>query len=415
MALAISSSTLALAIAPLVFAAPASAQDWTIPAGQTLVYDATLGPVVLDNLIIETGATLQIVGHIPFRLTAHQSVRIAGRLDLSGRSNPGVLSFNTTNIPEPGSDGPCGGGRGGTGSFLTTQSTPIGGGGFGAHNSVNGGGRGGESGFNPNSNSAFRRPGGGGGGALAPNQPIDPNPQSPLNIGLIAESGRAGAPQATGAITNVSPPHGGAQGPIPFIDGDRLNDFWGEKLDPSTQTLIHGELPRPLGGSGGGAGGDASQTAVFPMMPFDPTGDEKGSGGGGGGGLGLILARSIVISAGGRIVDNGGNGGGGENTNGFDRIGGGSGGGSGGYLVLEANLFDLSNAGTNCITALGGRGGAGADNVFGAICAGGNGGPGVIQMHTPTGTESDVLLPLGKTLDDMTSPNAHVLLPKLKQ
>ena len=231
----------------------------------------------------------------------------------------------------------------------------------------------------------------------------------PSNRGLIALRGWPGGALGTGAISQSARAQGGDAGASYFSDGSPDNDFWGHRL--TAGGVVAGELGLPVGGSGGGAGGDAVNSATFPLIPFIPTGDEKGAGGGGGGGLGLVLTQRFVIGPQGAVRADGGDGGGGENTNYFDRVGGGSGGGSGGMLMVQAVEFDLSEAHTDSITALGGEGGQGAGNKYKVDGAGGQGGPGLLQFHTPDGTDAAISLPAGQSLEALTSPDAHVLLP----
>lgn len=401
-------SVLALMLAP---AAPPPG-DFVVGAGQIVVYDTANGPILAPNVFIEAGGTLRVVGTQSFHMRASRLVQIDGTIDLSGFDSHGVVTIATANLPEPGANGEAGGGNGGTGNPIFTTYCPAGGNALDAQGQPARGGRGGESGYSPGFDATFRRPGGGGGGALGPDQPVNPNPDDPTNLGRIARPGRNGALMAFGALTAQHPPAGGAPGTTPFTDGNPNNDFFGHEFDPVTQTIIVGELTQPLAGRGGGGGGNAMQATMFPpQLPFTSSSEQVGAGAGGGGGLGVIIAVKIAIGAGGRIRCNGGHGGGGENTNGFDRIGGGSGGGSGGMVIVEARIVDLSHASANCITALGGRGGAGANDFFDAISAGGNGGPGIIQIHVPHGAAS-IQLPPGMTLDQLTAPAAHVLLPE---
>ena len=74
--------------------------------------------------------------------------------------------LNTTFQPEPGAPGNAGGGRGGTGSEFTVQSTPRGGSGLGAFGEIDGGGQGGESSYSPTNQVDDRRAAGGGGGVF---------------------------------------------------------------------------------------------------------------------------------------------------------------------------------------------------------------------------------------------------------
>jgi hypothetical protein len=126
---------------------------------------------VRDVAILSTGTVL-IQGPNPCRILASGTVRIDGQVLLRGNNNLGVTTMNMTSIPEWGAPGQAGGGRGGTGSYLTTQSTPAGETGSGAFNAPGLGGVGGEAGFNPNFQSDitddYRRPGGGGGGRFGP-------------------------------------------------------------------------------------------------------------------------------------------------------------------------------------------------------------------------------------------------------
>ena len=387
----------------------ASPQDWTIPAGLTVQYDTENGPVAVDRLTIEPGATLEIVGPRAFRLLARDSLHIAGTLDFSGQDNRGVSTLGTANIPEPGAAGGPGGLAGGVGSHQTSQSTARGGPGLGwdPQLPIDEGGRGGETSYS-NAGREFRRAAGGGGGVFGPDRPSE---ASGGLRGLVAMPGfEGGPPPGLGAESQSTTAQGGDVGvSTRFLDGDPDNDFWGRKR--TERGILRGELGAPIGGAGGGAGGDAVNSDSFPLIPFVPTGDEKGAGGGGGGGLGSLLANRIVIEGAGQILANGGSGGGGENTVFFDRVGGGSGGGSGGMILIHARLFDFRDAAINALQAVGGRGGQGADNAFDVTGAGGDGGPGLIQLHTYGGSSASILLPLGRSLDELCLPDAHVLLP----
>ncbi|MFT5734013.1 MAG: hypothetical protein ACJAZN_003826 [Planctomycetota bacterium] len=414
----------ALALSSL---ASAQGQDFIVPSGSTIIYNTAVnGPIDVNRFIIERNATFAVVGARPLKISA-ASVEIDGVLTASGQNSQGVTSLNTTNQPEFGAPGNAGGGAGGVGSSLMAESTPAGLKGEEAYGLnlmgiAPGGGQGGETGYAPFGPNAKenRRGAGGGGGALASNQPVTADPFAEENLGLIAQPGMGGGPNGTGALSANAPAAGGLPGLPFFQDGTSDNDFWGTKVTPAG-TLI-GEARRPLPGRGGGAGGDAVASATFPRDPFSISGDEKGAGGGGGGGLVLIVTRSFRLGDEGRLLANGGSGGGGENVIFFDRVGGGSGGGSGGWIVLESPMMDLSNASDNSIVALGGQGGQGRENRFPGgpfgndiIGAGGNGGPGVIQLHVPSGLESQILLPANKSAADLTQPDAHVLLPELIQ
>lgn len=394
--------------------APLGAQhsDWTILGSTT--FDAGQGLVEVGDLTIAAGATLRFVGDAPVNLRVHGTLRVDGTLDASGSGFPssiGVTTFNTTNLQEPGRAGGPGGGRGGIGNVINFASSPIGGDGVGGYFST-GGGHGGESGFDASSSVDARRPGGGGGGALGPALPlVVPNPLDPLNTGRAARHGRDGSNLASSALDPASVPAGGLAGVVPFVDADPDNDFFGRKVVVGTGRIVVGELVTPRGGSGGGAGGNAVQSAVFPNPNWTVSSDEKGAGGAGGGGLLIVRAQLVVVGPEGRIRLDGAAGGSGENSSGINCVGGGSGGGSGGMLVLHARRIDLGAAQDACIRALGGDGGRGMNNMPDAVGAGGDGGPGLLQFHVANGA-NDVILPAGRTLADMTLPPAHVLLPQ---
>lgn len=385
---------------------------WIIPAGTTVIYDTSNGPVNVGLLHVQAGAILRFEGPQRAEVHAGRGILLEGTIDASGRGNVGVVQLNSADIPEPGQVGGPSGGGGGTGSSLTTQSTPRGGAGVSSLGAgFHGGGRGGESGHGSPSISG-RRPGGGGGGAFGPDEPaVLGDPTDPANIGLLALDGVDGGATAVGALSGSLVPRGGRAGERPFVDASVDNDFWGTHVDPVTGVVTVGELSAPIGGQGGGAGGDASSSSTWPTTPFQAPGDEKGAGGGGGGGL-LILETPILRPRGdAKILCNGGHGGGGENTSFLNRVGGGSGGGSGGMVLIQARRIDLRMANTlEMIVAKGGAGGPGANNQPFATGGGGQGGPGLIQFHVPDA--GDILLPPLAQLRDVTTPTAHVLEPQ---
>lgn len=368
------------------------------------------GQVNVRHLVIQAGASIKSVGVNAVKIQASGNVLIRGTLDVSGFDRPDVATLNTGNQPEVGAAGTAGGGAGGTASFLTTTSTPQGGNGFGPFNQANLGGQGGESGFGQGGKDV-RRPGGGGGGRLGPNA-TGGTDLSGVSFGMIGEPGFDGGPQATGAITGLKPPKGGALGFPPFFDSDENNNFYGSSFDGTS--VILGELSKPSAAGGGGAGGDAVTDSVFPHSSWGPGTDEKGCGGAGGAGsLHVLCLGNITLEGDGRIIAKGGNGGSGENTINNDHLGGGSGGGGGGHIVLEAGsqvVFDGVTA--NCIAAQGGKGGQGKPSS--TLNKGGSGGPGLIQIHVLDPTLDIVFqnaLPTANTLNEVTFPDAMTLVP----
>ncbi|MEM6569115.1 MAG: hypothetical protein AAF957_11925 [Planctomycetota bacterium] len=395
---------------------PAGTFDWVIQTGETVFLDTSIdqitggpggtatttvsvigGVVDVRDLEIREGASLVLVGPNPCTILASGRVVVDGSISADGGNSFGVVTLNTTNQPEEGGAGRVGGGDGGTGSFLTSQSTPRGGAGEGAFGMAAGGGEGGETGFAPDGGILARerrRGAGGGGGRFGPDieyvwsegVDVPTRYRCQTNIGMDAEPGFLGSLEGTGAISQAAPPQGGAIGPAPFFDSTDENDFFGTMIRPDGSQVL-GELPSVWAGAGGGGGGDAVASATFPLTPFSPQGDEKGAGGGGGaGGLSIIALGPIEVGPNGSITADGGSGGGGENFIFFDRIGGGSGGGSGGHIVLSSASQVVVRARVDGptvgpfylddpdaveherrpIRALGGQGGAGRQNRCGA-------------------------------------------------
>ena len=382
--------------------------DYHVPAGQTITINTTTATItggpggapvasqtvingVLDvrDLYVPPSSRLLFVGPNPVTILASGTVLVEGTIAVNGGDNDGVGTLNTTFQPEPGAAGNAGGGKGGTASFLTSSSTPQGGTGNGAFNQAGRGGGGGETTYALSGDENRRRAAGGGGGALGSDVFYDHDDDDMTAerkcqtlVGMDGEQGFSGSAQGTGAISQSARAVGGFLGPVPFTDNFDNNNFFGTQIT-STGELIIGELDQIWAGSGGGAGGDASNSATFPQVPFQTGGDEKGSGGGGGaGGLTILAIGSITVADGGFIAANGGYGGGGENTLFFDRVGGGGGGGSGGHIVLSSAAFievagESVNSGdeyrdTNAghrdrpLSAIGGQGGAGHENRGGA-------------------------------------------------
>jgi hypothetical protein len=389
--------------------------DWHIPPGTDFILNTTSatitggpggdptntesvinGVVDIRDLRIPPNSTLIIQGPNICTILATGSVIIEGRISVDGSSSKGVGTLNTTNQPEPGASGNAGGGKGGTGSYLTNQSTPRGGAGWGAFNVSNGGGQGGETSYS-SLGIIYRRAAGGGGGTFGPDVYYSYGPGLTENlarcqelIGLDVEHGCGGGPDpAKGAESQTERAQGGFPGPRPFTDGDDTNDFLGTMLT-ADQHLILGELDHVWAAGGGGAGGNSVDSDSFPLDPWSNTGDEKGAGGGGGaGGLRILALGQIEVHApNGSITANGGQGGGGENpsSGGFSHVGGGSAGGGGGHIVLSSASYisvegfsssagewfnDYVQAGLELhynrpISAVGGQGGSGKNDKGGS-------------------------------------------------
>jgi hypothetical protein len=399
---------------------------------------AVNGVLNVRNLRIEDGGRLLFTGPNPAKILATGTVEVFGEIDISGVDSEPVAQLNSPNIPQPGAAGNGGGGKGGRGSPFTTTSTPKGENGFGPFDVANGGGVGGESGFNEGGNEEQRRGAGGGGGRLATEYVSLTDSGFQVNARL----GGLGASTAQGALTFQSPPQPGAFGPAAFIDTNPNgtlntgNDYFGTAVD-GVGTIIPGELPAPVAGSGGGGGGDSINSSIFPSAEFILNKERKGGGGGGGAGQLQILALDTVrFGANGQILCNGGRGGEGESTGGTNQIGGAGGGGSGGHVIVQAGIrLDFSaNPVAGAVQAISGQGGKGQgdgtnNSTPAALGSGGDGGGGVIQFHVPDFVALDPLDPPSKPgvllpsplppgvsnvqqyLDFVSAPNAKRLVP----
>ena len=383
-----------LTLSSLVLVGPDRPVDFCVPPGETVVYDTESGPLRVRDLTIGAGGTLRVRGTRPFVVRASRRVQVDGLLELSGFD--ARVSTGGTDVREPGGAGGPGGGAGGAASHNVRGATARGDSGEDRLGLTRGGG-GGESALLQLG--SFRRAGDGGGGALAADQPEVDEPTDPANLGLVVGAGEDGSPDALGALSGTPPPRGGLAGSPVFVDGVPANDFWGVALDAEGNP-VRGELDRPVGGRGGGGGGDSIPDSVFPPLDWQPDQGEKAGAGGGGGGLGIVIAETIVAGPFGEIRSNGGAGALGQNGLFVDGVGGDGGGGSGGYLVLAASTIDLSPALGVPLSAVGGPGGV--------VRPEGHGGPGVIQLHTPDAT--GVRLPVGRELAELSRPDAWSLL-----
>jgi len=386
--------------------------DWHIPPGADIVLDTAgdtivggpggvptgtqsvvNGVVDVRDVFIPATSRLIVTGPFACTILATGKVTVLGEISVRGSDNLGVNSLNTTFQPEPGAKGQAGGGDGGTGSYLTNQSTPRGGPGDGPFGAKGKGGQGGETSYSSQGIQA-RHGAGGGGGRLGHDITYDhdldggavtPMVRCQTLVGLDIEHGSRGGKLGLGAESQSERAWGGLPSSGPWSDPSDDNDFFGSMLR-ADGTIVHGEVDTVWAGSGGGGGGDAVDSDSFPLVPWDPAGDEKGAGGGGGaGGLRVLAIGPIQIGDEehpGRIAADGGDGGGGEDS--AYRIGGGSGGGSGGHVVLSSAAEIVVYGKTDSalpwyhddpeeivhdgrpFSALGGQGGAGNFNKGGA-------------------------------------------------
>jgi hypothetical protein len=136
------------------------------------------GVLNVNDINVQAGGTLKAEGDNPLVIYATGTIDVQGTLDASGDHALSPVALNQPQIPEPGANGQCGGGDGGTASLVTNGETFRGQTGFGAFGVPSGGGQGGEGGYqqdkdvlngNGTANTQFLISGGGGGGGFADN------------------------------------------------------------------------------------------------------------------------------------------------------------------------------------------------------------------------------------------------------
>jgi hypothetical protein len=353
------------------------------------------GIVDVRNFTINQGSSLTVLGPNTLKIYASGTVRIDGSLIVRGTNNKGVATLNTTCTPETGADGNAGGGKGGTASYLTTQSTPKGEDGYGAFDQPGLGGGGGHTSYRLSSDEV-RRPGGGGGGRLGADVMEVARPTCPDQsaVGLDGENGFPGTPNSNDAILGAGvKPVGGTKGPRPFGDDDSNNDFYGLKVMNTTGLVVQGELIEPWAGSGG-------HIILQSASQVDLSNCVQANGAG-------LFAR-------------GGQGGAGKND-----LGGAHAPGTGPYLpnldalppnsyptttpaTTECEVTNTTSTGTftyaftNTVGNGGNNDGDPANVVTGC---GGDGGPGIIQIHvqrlSTTPANSDLKIPSNTTLNPL--------------
>lgn len=369
------------------------------PGGVHATSQTVVGGVLeVRDLVVHLGGLLEAHGPHPLVIRATGNITILGRVDVSGES---ALPYDPLMpLEELAGRGGPGAGRGGVPQPAADGSAVRGGPGEAPEGMDGQGGYGGETAYGPQSIS-WMFGGGGGGGCLARGEAGSPVPLGPAYDGH---------PLVLGAEDGALTPDGGDIGPSPFHDGDYANDFCGKRLDPFTGVVIDGEMEEPMGGCGGGAGGDSVISSQFPS-PIAPAGEYRGGAGGGGGGVLVLVAReNISFGSNARVFANGGDGGQGQAFSNNLRLGGSGGGGSGGWVQMEAGgTIDLRLLGFEAIEARGGKGapGGGDDKNIGR---GGAGSPGVVQLHVANPDE-DLLLPFGAKLSTRCDPNPWTLAP----
>ncbi len=135
------------------------------------------GVLEVRDLTVEAGGTLKAEGVNPLVIYAAGAVDVQGTLDASGDHAKSPQRDNDPGQVVPGAFGQCGGGSGGTASWVTNAETLRGEDGFGPFGVPAGGGGGGEGGFqqdlgvlnaNETASAEFLVAAGAGGGGFAP-------------------------------------------------------------------------------------------------------------------------------------------------------------------------------------------------------------------------------------------------------
>ena len=358
------------------------------------------GVFTFDSVRIPKGTTVRGIGSRPMVWLVNKSFVVEGELTVTGGAGARVDTLNGANFPTPGGTGVCGGGSGGRGSPSSTGEDPRGESGFGPGQVPGGGGEGGKS----DRVAACGRGSAGGGGSFATQG--DPYFKTKAQGTCFLQQQGVGGPGCEGGCGNASRTlAGGNPGALPFTDARNDNDFWGVGVDLSRQLRISGELLTPIGGQGGGGGGDRYRPAD---QGANWANGEKGGGGGGGGGILIIQCLGkIEVGDDGIIRADGGNGGGGEAAGG-NQEGAGGAGGSGGIVVLMAgesivlHKHGETYANNDYNFSVSADGGVGTQGSFGGMewttkyppltrndydenPSGAFGGLGLIQLMTPPG------------------------------
>lgn len=201
------------------------------PVQQTFVN----GEVFLRRLRVFNGGRLVGQGLNPLQIFANETVQVdaGGQILVTGSDASDVQTLLTAaQFSEPGGAGICGGGSGGVGNPVTSQSSVKGGQGAGPFNVLNGGGFGGESALVPvvNGQQCFenedRHPAGGGGGSYttAGEKGNDGPTTASFTIGSCI------APQGVSAVNTATFPQGGTPGPLNFVTSSPTDDFVGTTI-----------------------------------------------------------------------------------------------------------------------------------------------------------------------------------------
>ncbi|MBL8692560.1 MAG: FG-GAP repeat protein [Planctomycetes bacterium] len=236
------------------FAGQTTDNDLEVLPGQTVFVDTSAATLTLKNALgtpvqqtfvngnifvrrlrVFSGGRLVGQGPNPLQIFAVETVQVdvGGQILVTGSDASDVQTLLTAaQFSEPGGAGTCGGGSGGVGNPVTSQSSVKGGQGHGPFNVLNGGGFGGESALVPviNGQQCFdnedRHPAGGGGGSYttAGEKGNDGPTTAVFTIGSCI------APQGVSAVSPATFPHGGASGPMSFVTTSSTDNFFGTAI-----------------------------------------------------------------------------------------------------------------------------------------------------------------------------------------
>lgn len=161
------------------------------------------GVLTVNDITIESGATLRGRGTNPLVIYASGTVTINGEINVSGNNAVWPTSLNSPQFVEGGASGECGGGRGGDASQIGLAETLRAENGDGAFGVEFAGGQGGEGGFNGDASTTGiiglngSMVGGGGGGGFALTE----------NISVLWDSWPLGNGWRPQSVDNSGPDH----------------------------------------------------------------------------------------------------------------------------------------------------------------------------------------------------------------
>jgi hypothetical protein len=204
--------------------------------GQVRVFER--GKFDFDSFVVGYGAFVQGQGPNALRFFVENHVQISGTIRVDGLDGKNLtLSGFIPPGPVAGGLGVCGGGNGGTSNPGPVSLSTIGGNGFGPGQSLDAGGRGGESALVGLSTSTGqwcnepedRHPAGGGGGShlTAGERGFDGTNGAYLGMGTCWVA------NGVSAVDPTREPWGGAEGPTVVNAVDPIDDFAGTRIGSS--------------------------------------------------------------------------------------------------------------------------------------------------------------------------------------